>query len=44
MVGVKRQSSNFLDKIKILVNNFSQYEILEIIKGLFEIKELISET
>ena len=41
---VKRQNSNFLDKIKILVNNFRQYEIFEIIKGLFEIKELISET
>lgn len=45
MVGIKSQNSNFLDKIKILVNNFiSQYEILEIIKNLFEIKKLISET
>lgn len=40
---MKSQNSNFLDKIKILVNNFSQYEILEIIKKLFEIKKLISE-
>ena len=44
MVDIKSQNSNFLDKIKILVNNFSQYEILEIIKNLFEIKKLISET
>lgn len=44
MVDIKSQNSNFLDKIKILVNNFSQYEILEIIKNLFEIKNLISET
>lgn len=43
-MDIKSQNSNFLDKIKILVNNFSQYEILEIIKNLFEIKKLISET
>ena len=42
-MDIKSQNSNFLDKIKILVNNFSQYEILEIIKNLFEIKKLISE-
>lgn len=43
-MDIKSQNSNFLDKIKILVNNFSQYEILEIIKKIFEIKKLISET